>query len=78
MKMKTSRLLAVTLLTPNKMVLSSFPCDVLKPCLSTKPTQPLSVAVHFQWYLNYKVCITLIFHDDNDITKKSKNKRIKN
>lgn len=44
MNMKVSMLLAVTLLTPNKIVFSSLPCEVLKPCRRTKPTHPLSVA----------------------------------
>ena len=44
MKRKVSRLLAVTRFTPNRMVRSSFPCDVLKLFRSTKAMQPLSPA----------------------------------
>lgn len=44
MKPKVSKLFAVTRLTPNKIVRSSLPCDVLKPVRSTQATQPLSCA----------------------------------
>ena len=44
-KPNVSKLLAVTRLTPNKIVLNSFPCDVLNPVLKTYATQPLSCAV---------------------------------
>jgi len=43
-KQKVSKLLAVTLLTPNRIVRSSFPCEVLKLVLRTKAMQPLSAA----------------------------------
>jgi len=35
MKPKVSKLLAVTRLTPNNIVLKSFPCDVEKPVRNT-------------------------------------------
>lgn len=41
-KQNVSKLFAVTRFTPNKIVLSKRPCDVLKPFLSTYPMQPLS------------------------------------
>lgn len=41
---KVSRLLAVTLFTPNRIVFNSLPCDVPKLCLKTYATHPLSVA----------------------------------
>lgn len=37
-----SRLFAVTRFTPNRIVLRSFPCDVLNDVLKTYATQPLS------------------------------------
>jgi len=44
MKKKLSRLFAVTRFTPNRIVFSNFPCDVLNPLRSTNATQPLSLA----------------------------------
>lgn len=40
MKQKVSKLLAVTRLTPNNIVLKSLPCDVENPVRSTYATHP--------------------------------------
>lgn len=44
MKIKVSKLFAVTLFTPKRIVRSSLPWDVLNPVLRTKATHPLSTA----------------------------------
>ena len=44
MNMKVSKLFAVTLFTPNNIVLNNFPWEVLKLFLSTYAMHPLSEA----------------------------------
>ena len=55
---KLSRLLAVTLLTPNRMVLSSLPWLVLNPVRSTNPIQPLSGTRSCEDCLSGGMCCT--------------------